>query len=259
VDISCLGFAVSTNDEVKRAIGEGRPEGTAFLALQQSGAYGRQGRSWSSPLGGIYLSLLLRPQDAGKPVGEVPTLGLVLSLAVRRALLEQGSTAPIQVKWPNDVICAEGKLCGISLETVGTAVCVGIGVNLFKPIVKETLDGKYAPAYAIDTIQGNHLPKSVSSKGFSDEQASFFEETVAALVSEVLCLYDRWLVEGFLPFKDEYRACSALQGKTVRLVSQNNGILYEGVVEGIDAQGCLTLLTANGETVSAHSGEAHLV
>ena len=56
-----LDEVTSTNDEVKRAREAGEPEGLAVSARRQTGGYGRQGRTWASPEGGLYLSLLLRP------------------------------------------------------------------------------------------------------------------------------------------------------------------------------------------------------
>src|SRR5699024_199764 len=64
----------STNDEVKRAIDAGEAEGLVVRALRQSGGYGRQGRVWASPEGGLYCSLLLRPQVTP---AALPTLSLV--------------------------------------------------------------------------------------------------------------------------------------------------------------------------------------
>ena len=78
-----LDEVTSTNDEVKRALEAGEPEGLAVSARRQTGGYGRQGRTWASPEGGLYLSLLLRPSvDAAL----LPTLSLVTALAVRRAV-----------------------------------------------------------------------------------------------------------------------------------------------------------------------------
>ena len=72
----------STNEVVKHALEEGEPEGLAVRARCQSGGYGRQGRTWASPEGGLYLSLLLRPHV---PPAQLPTLSLVAGLAVREA------------------------------------------------------------------------------------------------------------------------------------------------------------------------------
>ncbi|WP_251213228.1 biotin--[acetyl-CoA-carboxylase] ligase [Adlercreutzia murintestinalis] len=123
----------STNTLIKQAIEQGAPEGTAVCARVQTGGYGRQGRAWKSPQGGLYLSVLLRPDVA---VAQLPTLSLVVGLAVRRALVAvcggdadrgdpQGSSVhlpasdeiaasdvptasvpDIRVKWPNDVVCS---------------------------------------------------------------------------------------------------------------------------------------------------------
>ena len=77
-------FRIALHDEVKRALEAGEPEGLVVRALRQVSGYGRQGRSWTSPEGGLYCSLLLRPQVAPR---ELPTLSLVVGMAVRRALV----------------------------------------------------------------------------------------------------------------------------------------------------------------------------
>ena len=110
-----LAEVSSTNDVVKRALEAGEPEGLAVRACRQTGGYGRQGRTWTSPEGGLYLSLLLRPRV---PSAQLPTLSLVAGLAVREAVasfLDTKDAGSILVKWPNDVVvrqsCREG-LCG---------------------------------------------------------------------------------------------------------------------------------------------------
>lgn len=98
----------STNDEVKRALDNGEPEGLVVRALRQVAGYGRQGRAWTSPEGGLYCSLLLRPQVAPR---ELPTLSLVVGMAVRRALVAlAGDVAAdaVRIKWPNDVVLVPG-------------------------------------------------------------------------------------------------------------------------------------------------------
>lgn len=99
----------STNDEVKRALDNGEPEGLVVRALRQVAGYGRQGRAWTSPEGGLYCSLLLRPQVAPR---ELPTLSLVVGMAVRRALVAlAGDVAAdaVRIKWPNDVVLVPGR------------------------------------------------------------------------------------------------------------------------------------------------------
>lgn len=98
----------STNILIKQAIDADAPEGIAVLAHQQRAGYGRQGRTWNSQPGGMYLSFLLRPctQQA-----HYPSLALVVGLALRNFLAERlrgtprESLAPfMSVKWPNDVL-----------------------------------------------------------------------------------------------------------------------------------------------------------
>lgn len=105
--IRLLEEVSSTNDEVKRALDAGEPEGLVVRALRQVAGYGRQGRAWTSPEGGLYCSLLLRPQVA--PC-ELPTLSLVVGLAVRRALAALAGDAAadaVRIKWPNDVVLCD--------------------------------------------------------------------------------------------------------------------------------------------------------
>ena len=112
----------STNDEVKRALDNGEPEGLVVRALRQAAGYGRQGRVWASPEGGLYCSLLLRPQVAPR---ELPTLSLVVGMAVRRALVAlAGGPAvdAVRIKWPNDVVLGLGRAsAGVGAADVALA------------------------------------------------------------------------------------------------------------------------------------------
>ena len=145
--IRCFEEVTSTNEEVKRLVAAGAPEGSVVTSIVQTGGYGRQGRRWSSPAGSLYLSLLLRPCDHGIAACDLSTLSLALALAVHDILVPYAATADIAVKWPNDVMCAAGKLCGISLEAVGNAVCIGIGINAFEPENVVHTTGSYRAAY----------------------------------------------------------------------------------------------------------------
>ena len=98
----------STNEVIKRAIEDGEPEGLAIRAYRQTGGYGRQGRAWKSPRGGMYESIRLRPEVEMR---ELPTLALVVALAVRRALASlvvDDQARRICIKWPNDVVLVGG-------------------------------------------------------------------------------------------------------------------------------------------------------
>lgn len=246
--LRALDTVDSTNERVKDALRSGEPEGLVVSALQQSGGYGRQGRAWSSPLGGLYLSLLLRPDV---PLRRLPTLSLVTGLAVREAVVD--SVAPeladrVQVKWPNDVVLAdEGarirKLCGISLEHVGGGVCIGIGVNVFESDDEPALAGKNRRCFLEDM-------------GFS---GSSVEPVRDAVLERLAASYDRWRAEGFAPFLDEYSAHALLTGKAVRIEDIEGNVIVEGRANGVDEDGRLLVFDAEArEAVAVSSGEAHI-
>ena len=237
----------STNEVVKHAIERGEPEGFVCRARMQTGGYGRQGRTWSSPEGGLYQSLLLRPQV---PPTQLPTLALVVALAVRDAVLSvSGAPASaVQVKWPNDVMAriagTWGKLSGISCEVHTGGICVGIGVNVLHPHGTQLPTGKHAPAYIAD-FQDDVTVHTVGRLG-------------DAILETFSARYGRWQRKGFSEFCEEFAACSLLTGKHVRIADLAGTITTEGTATGIDADGRLLVQTATG-TVPVSSGEAHLL
>ena len=122
----------STNKKAKELAQEGAEHGTLVLADAQHAGIGRRGRSWSSEKGaGIYMSLLLRPEiEANK----ASMLTLVAALAVERAIVELLHCQPM-IKWPNDIVLNQKKICGILTEMAlkGTEidyVVIGIGINV---------------------------------------------------------------------------------------------------------------------------------
>ncbi|HWT03155.1 MAG TPA: biotin--[acetyl-CoA-carboxylase] ligase [Pyrinomonadaceae bacterium] len=134
----------STNTEAARQAAAGAAEGLCVVAREQTRGRGRRERVWVSPAdAGLYLSIVLRPAALAPEAW--PLITLAAALAVREALA-QTFGLEADIKWPNDIIAGERKLCGILAETVetgtGRAVILGIGVNLddraFPPELKET-------------------------------------------------------------------------------------------------------------------------
>jgi BirA family biotin operon repressor/biotin-[acetyl-CoA-carboxylase] ligase len=118
----------STSDRLKALARGGAPEWTVVLADVQTGGRGREGRTWVSPPGGLYLSVLLRPRF--EKVGLLP---LAAGVAVAEAAGALGVAT--ELKWPNDVLASGRKLAGILSEAAsGPAgvewVALGIGVNV---------------------------------------------------------------------------------------------------------------------------------
>lgn len=129
--IKVLNTVDSTNTYAKAMARQGAPHGTVVLAKEQRAGRGRLGRSFSSPKGkGIYCSVVLRP--AGTPE-QLLHLTPMMAEATRRAISESTGLTP-SVKWVNDLVLENKKLCGILTELDALPertnfVVVGIGIN----------------------------------------------------------------------------------------------------------------------------------
>lgn len=244
-DVHAHGALSSTNDAVKQALREGAAEGYCVTALYQSEGYGRQGRTWVSPVGGLYTSFALRPEVTA----DLSSLSLVLSLAVRDALLERASSLDVKVKWPNDVLCAGNKICGISLEAVAGGVCIGVGINVFHPVKEEQVSGKYRKAYVSDEVVGTELTAL--------QRASMIE-LLGALLRQVEMRYQGWRAFGFGAYQQEYESFLAYRGHHVTMDTIEGTPLLEGVIHSVDGKGRLLVETREGRLVPAVSGEVHI-
>lgn len=127
-DILILPEASSTNAVALSSIGQ-RKSGSIILAETQKEGRGRLSRGWASPPGGIWMSLVLRPYI---PLSRVYRINMAASVSICRAVCQLGLEAGI--KWPNDILIREQKLCGILTE-LGAQVdrldyaVVGVGLN----------------------------------------------------------------------------------------------------------------------------------
>ena len=102
----------STNEYLKREI-ENLTGNTLIIALAQNAGKGSKGRNWDSPAGsGIWMSILIRPDI---PAVKAPMLTLVIALSIAKAMRVLYNI-PVQIKWPNDIVCNGKKLCGILTE-----------------------------------------------------------------------------------------------------------------------------------------------
>lgn len=276
--LTLLDEVASTNEVVKNALREGKAEGLVVRARRQNGGYGRQGRVWDSPEGGLYMSLLLRPDVAGSGLA---TLSLVVGLAVQRALealAEASYRDGIQLKWPNDIVympadCPRAdeyrKLCGISMEACGGGVCVGIGINVFAPDIAQPVEGRNIPQYMADLMAAD-APDAAAGQTAAQyaatledrAQADYREAVIADVQREVLARvmvsYGRWRELGFASSLANYDAVSFLNGRSVRIQNATGEDVLEGVAEGVDERGRLLVRTAD-RVVPVSSGEAHVI
>jgi BirA family biotin operon repressor/biotin-[acetyl-CoA-carboxylase] ligase len=128
-------------DVIHQLAEDGAEAGTIVVAGEQLEGRGSRGRSWHSPPGGLWLSMLFRPPAAGG----IEVMSLRVGLAVADAL-DPLLSRPIQVKWPNDLMLGERKVGGILCEArwqggVLGWVAVGVGVNVRNPVPDELSRG----------------------------------------------------------------------------------------------------------------------
>jgi BirA family biotin operon repressor/biotin-[acetyl-CoA-carboxylase] ligase len=124
----------STNQTLWNLIDQGAEPGTVVIATQQTSGRGQWGRQWSSPPGGLYLSVAIAPN---LPVQQSYHLTLCSAWGIAMALREHG--IPVGLKWPNDLMLCGRKLGGILTETKVqqgriTKAVVGVGINWANPV-----------------------------------------------------------------------------------------------------------------------------
>ena len=124
----------STLDAIHDLGAHAAPAGTTVLAEEQSAGRGRDGRTWHSPPGGVWLGLLLRPERAA-PGGGGGAVAIRAGLAVADAVDALLGGPVARLKWPNDVLVDDRKIAGVLCEGRWQGdrlqwLAVGVGVNV---------------------------------------------------------------------------------------------------------------------------------
>ncbi|MCQ2450167.1 MAG: biotin--[acetyl-CoA-carboxylase] ligase [Clostridia bacterium] len=235
--VTALESVDSTNLLGLKAARDGAISGTTFVALRQTAGRGRLGRSFFSPQGGLYLSIVLRPQTEASAALSVTTAA---ATAVCRAL-DGFCTEKPMIKWVNDIYIADRKVCGILTEgafvpnsTRLDYAVVGIGLNLTEPA------GGYPPEIA---------DKAGAVFGKENVPDEIKEALAAAVLNEFFALYDDAHIQNGL---EEYRRRSYLDGKTVTY--QKDGNTHIARVLGVDESVHL-VLEENGQKIFLEAGE----
>ena len=153
----------STNTKAISIAREGLSE-AVVIAKRQTGGRGRMGRSFASPEGGLYLSYLT---DRLAPGASVLALTPAAALAVRRAIFRTFGLS-CAIKYPNDLILQDRKVCGILCESVAMegrfCVVVGIGINVQTDICLDGMDqtSDYPPGALKDFCKKAEDPSSLT-------------------------------------------------------------------------------------------------
>ncbi len=209
----------STSDVCIKAAEAGEPEGLAILARRQTSGRGTHGRLWESPIGNLYLSVLLRPNE---PASSAGLWSLLAAVALREAL----GAGPITFKWPNDLMIGNAKLAGILLESAGGNerlewLVIGFGANLATaPLVP----GRETASLAAGAV----------------------EDVAEALLSRL----EVWRAAGLAAARSAWLRAAQNLGNTIKLSRPE----LEGRFQGIAADGALLLERPEG-IIRVVSGE----
>jgi BirA family transcriptional regulator, biotin operon repressor / biotin---[acetyl-CoA-carboxylase] ligase len=229
--------STSSTMDVARAEAEAdAPEGTAVFAEEQTAGRGRFGRAWLSPTGkNLYLTVILRPS-----VERLRRLTMMTPLAVCLAI-EEATGIPAQVKWPNDVLLAGRKACGvlIDIELAGDApryALVGIGVNVNYDIDPESEIADIA------TSVKEQLGRETAR-----------EPVLASLLNHLEKLYEQ---EDGEAVRAAWKARLETLGRRVQLTFA--GEVREGLAEDVDGEGNLILLRDDSSRQTFEAGEVSL-
>jgi len=221
----------STNSEAMETASAGAPEGSVFVAEEQTAGRGRGAHQWASaPSAGIYCSVVLRPL---LPPSEALVLSLAAGLAVHAAVQQVDSRVSPDLKWPNDLLIEGKKFCGILTEmnaevTRVRYIVVGIGINVNQA------------RFPVDL-----QPIATSLRLASGTEWSRVELCAALLKSLDREYHDLLQKPGAHEsiLKRFQERSSSARGRQVQ-VEENGG--FEGVTEGLDPRGFLQVRTAQG-------------
>jgi BirA family biotin operon repressor/biotin-[acetyl-CoA-carboxylase] ligase len=228
-DLVALDSIDSTNDEARRRAAAGAPAGTLVWAREQTAGRGRRGRSWHSPAGNLYLSLILqpgcRPAEAGQ-LGFVAAVALAETLA---ALLPEPER--IRLKWPNDVLVEGRKISGILLETAAPSgtVILGMGVN----VGRRPQESLYPTASLLELGLDDAEPAAVL-EGFAPR---------------FLAWYETWRDEGFAAVRQAWLSRAVGLGESIVVRLDNETVT--GRFAALDESGALALELPEGRRLIA--------
>ncbi len=221
----------STNNEAKKQAENHCLEGTVISAGRQTAGRGRRGHDWETPQDeAIATSMVLYPRV---PLERLPGLTLLAAVAVRRAVSGLYGLEG-QIKWPNDIVLKNKKICGILTEMSvkdqqAAYVVVGIGVNVHNRGFSEELADK-ATSIDLELPDGRKADCGALRRKIWEEFVSCYETFARDQNLEFIRKeYDRWLVN---------------RDRTVRVLDPAGP--WEGIARGIGSGGELLVETEEG-------------
>jgi BirA family biotin operon repressor/biotin-[acetyl-CoA-carboxylase] ligase len=231
----------STNSLAMELAQQGAADGTAVVAETQTGGKGRRGRSWVSPRGNLYLSVVLRP---AVPVYKAPLITLMGAVAVASAIRKHLGV-PAAIKWPNDILITGKKVSGLLTEMSAEPdrirhIVLGVGVNVNMDLLTLPPDIR-----SRSTTLAAAAGRSIDRTGF-----------LKALLAEL----DHWY-RCFLKKETDVLVAWQELNETIgkRVAVSGAGEMLEGQAAGVDAEGRLILQLDDGTVRQVAAGDVTIV
>lgn len=241
-EILCFRKVFSTNSIAKFLANHDAKEGTVLISEIQTNARGRLGKKWEAPEGGIWMSLILRPQV---PPARIGLITLATGVAIAKSIRSLGVDA--KIKWPNDVLIHGKKISGVLTEVNATFneidwIVVGIGIDSNLKLEDFSEDIRIGT-----TTLTEELPAKV------DEN-----ELIAIFLNEFEKVYELYKDGEIETILKDWRDLADTIGKYVN-ITQTGGKITQGYVVGINNEGSLIIERQDGTLEKIISGELRTV
>ncbi|MDO5825605.1 MAG: biotin--[acetyl-CoA-carboxylase] ligase [Methanosphaera sp. rholeuAM130] len=232
----------STNDIAKKFVDNDAPEGTVIVAEQQTAGRSRSKNDWASPEGGIWMTLVVKPEVT---LLEASKLTIVTGVAIAKTLHDHFNIHA-GIKWPNDIMIGNKKVCGILTEAVTDydelkAVLIGIGID-----VNVNLSDLPDDLQNITTNVNEESNEDIKRAEIMDVFFTIFEE-----------FYEEFKQGNFKHIISEWRRLSSTTGNRVKVYKDGKAIIADAV--GIDNQGALIVELDDGSLEKIISGECKIL
>ena len=237
----------STNNQIRQFMEKGCPEGTVLSTGEQTAGRGRSGHDWTSPPRvSIATSIALYPKNI--ETEKLPRLTILAGVSVAEAIETLYPNLSPEVKWPNDILLSEKKICGILTERISLeggsrfGVIIGIGVNVHNRKFPEEIAGK-ATSIDLELEKAVGLVLRTSRRELTEK------------------IWERFLAHYEMFSESQGSLSNILEYYNTRLLNQNRAVkvIYPhseltGIAKGMDESGRLIVKTVDGN-VYVDSGE----
>lgn len=238
-DMYIFNEVMSTNTIAKFLSMNGVGNGAVVISEKQTKARGRSGKNWESPLGGVWLSIILNPNVTHS---KIPLITLATGVAVENTLKRIG-IENAEIKWPNDILIQDKKVCGILTEAITSfntieSVIIGVGIDA--------------------NINTENFPQELQENmtTLNEEIGEKVDENllIRLFLEEFEKISEQFINEEYETILKEWRKNSYTIGKIVE-VHKPFSKPYDGYVLGISRDGSLVVEKIDGTLEKVISGE----